>query len=42
MDWGGWAEEEVPPPTDADAPPVFDDPTADVNPRELTSADQRI
>jgi hypothetical protein len=42
MDWGGWAEEEMPPPIDADAPPVFDDPTDDVHPWELTPAEQRI
>lgn len=42
MDWGGWAEEEVPPLTDEDAPTVYDNPTEDVHPWELTPAEQRI
>ncbi|ROS48755.1 hypothetical protein [Frigoribacterium sp. PhB118] len=42
MDFYGWAEEEVPPPTDDDAPQVLDDPTEDVRPWELTAAEQRI
>lgn len=37
-----WAEEEVPPPTDADAPPAYDDPTGDVEPWELTPHERRI
>jgi hypothetical protein len=42
MDQYGWAEEEVPPPTDADAPLDYDDPSSDVEPWELTTAEQRI
>ncbi|RPE73736.1 MULTISPECIES: hypothetical protein [unclassified Frondihabitans] len=42
MDQFGWAEEEVPPLTDADAPPEYDDPTADVEPWELTAHERRI
>ncbi|MCJ0700257.1 hypothetical protein FRIG_03760 [Frigoribacterium faeni] len=42
MRWGGWAEEEVPPPADEDAPSLYDDPTDDVHPWELTPAEQRI
>jgi hypothetical protein len=42
VDLDGWAEEEVPPPTDEDAPPPFVDPTEDFRPWELTPAEQRI
>ena len=42
MDLDGWAEEEVPPPTDADAPPQYDDPANEVEPWELTRAEKRI
>lgn len=40
----GWAEEEVPPPADADAdaPTDYDDPANDVEPWELTPAEKRI
>jgi len=37
-----WAEEEVPPLTDEDAPPLYDDPTEDVLPWELTPGEKRI
>jgi len=42
VDLDGWAEEEVPPPTDADAPPQYDDPANEVEPWELTPAEKRI
>lgn len=42
MGWGGWAEEEVPPPTDLDAPPEFDDPASEIEPWELTPHEMRI
>jgi hypothetical protein len=42
VDLDGWAEEEVPPPTDADAPPQYDDPANEVEPWELTRAEKRI
>jgi hypothetical protein len=42
VDWGGWAEEEVPPPPDVDVPALWDDPTLDVLPWELTDAEKRI
>ena len=42
MDEFGWAEEEVSPPTDADAPVDYDDPANEVEPRELTPAEKRI
>jgi len=41
MEWGGWAEEEIPPPADADAPLPEGDPTSDIEPWELTPAEQR-
>lgn len=40
--WGGWAEEEVPPPTDADAPADIDDPYNEIEPWELTRSEKRI
>jgi hypothetical protein len=42
VDLDGWAEEKVPPPTDADAPPEYDDPANDVEPWELTRVEKRI
>jgi len=42
MDLDGWAEEEVPPPTDADAPPTELEAEDDVQPWELTPAEARI
>ena len=43
MDWGGWAEQEVPPLTDADAPPpdyLAEEP--EVRTWELTEEESRI
>lgn len=43
MDSTSWAEEETPPPpTDEDAPAEYDDPTSDIEPWELTTAESRI
>ena len=43
MDWGGWAEEEVPPLTDADAPPAdYLAAEPEVRTWELTEAEHRI
>lgn len=42
MDEFGWAEEEVPPPTDADAPMDYDDPANEVEPWELTVSEKLI
>jgi hypothetical protein len=42
VDWGGRAEEKIPPLTDEDTPPPYDDPTEDVMPWELTPAERRI
>ena len=42
MDWDRWAEEEMPPLTDEDAPPLDDDPTEDVMPWELTAGERWI
>ena len=43
MDLDGWAEEEVPPPTDADAPPVdYLAAEPEVRTWELTEAEHRI
>lgn len=42
MGWGGWAEEEVPPFTDLDEPPEYDDPASEIEPWELTTSEMRI